>query len=217
MKSTFKCRQCNTIGDSGCSTELAFMHCGWYMDYKGLHHGCLYCRKCGAVYDTIGTYLAPIKMILNKMPSKIIAEFDFESFQILSRINNPDCPTLHTMNPFILEVMESDGRINPYENFDNQVTDEYLIGCLNHHNFFVRKEAVIGLGNVGNLSDKALEAVINSLNDNHWDVRRYAAIILGDIGDSRAVEPLKEVLQKEKREYYVIKATKEALAKLSKK
>ena len=156
-------------------------------------------------------------MILNKMPSKIIAEFDFESFQILSRINNPDCPTLHTMNPFILEVMESDGRINPYENFDNQVIDEYLIGCLNHHNFFVRKEAVIGLGNVGNLSDKALEAVINSLNDNHWDVRRYAAIILGDIGDSRAVEPLKEVLQKEKREYYVIKATKEALAKLSKK
>ena len=115
MKNKFTCKKCGRTGESACSKGLPFLHCSWYRDYKGLIHGCLYCRNCGAIYDTIGSLLAPLKIVLGRMPSKIVATYSFPELKEITKINNPDIPSLRSMNPFILKAMEEDGRLSEYE------------------------------------------------------------------------------------------------------
>ena len=105
MKTTFKCQICGTKGDSRCSRNVPFPHCSWYQDNKGLIHGSLYCRSCDTVYDTIGSWLAPMKMLLGRMPSKIVAMYEFEKLQQLTENQPSEIPSLNTMNPYILEIM----------------------------------------------------------------------------------------------------------------
>jgi len=49
------------------------------------------------------------------MPSKIVATYSFPEFKEITKINNPDIPSLRSMNPFILKAMEEDGRLSEYE------------------------------------------------------------------------------------------------------
>lgn len=110
MRAIFICQFCGAKGDSRCSRNAPFPHCSWYQDDKGLIHGCLYCRSCGAIYDTIGSLIAPIKLLLGRMPSKIVARYDFDTIKRLTEDEASEIPSLRTMNPYILEIMEEDGR-----------------------------------------------------------------------------------------------------------
>ena len=124
MKSRFTCHFCGTRGDSYCSSDVPFPHCSWYKDYKGVVHGCLYCRACGAIYDTIGSLIAPVKMIFGKMPSKIVAAYDFQTFMKITMIGNPDTATLNSLNPLILDMIEEDGRLEGFGNLDEEPSSE---------------------------------------------------------------------------------------------
>ena len=212
MKNKFTCKKCGQTGGSACSTELPFLHCSWYRDYKGLIHGCLYCRSCGAVHDTIGSFLAPIKILFGRMPSKITGTYEFSAIKKITRINNPDFLGLRSMNPYILNAMEEDGRLTPDEDLTEEPTVDFLLECLTDNNFIVRREAIIALRRFKD--ERAGDPLIEALKDEHWDVRRNAAITLGEIGDSKAIEPLNELLRTERWEHLVRKAATIALEKL---
>jgi len=213
MKNKFTCKKCGQTGESACSKELPFLHCSWYRDYKGLIHGCLYCRSCGAVYDTIGSLAAPIKLLFSRMPSKVIGVYEFSEFKKITKINNPDFSGLRSMNPYILNAMEEDGRLTEEDNdLAEEPTIDFLLECLTDKNFIIRREAIIALRR---FKDKeAVDPVIKALKDKHWDVRRNAAITLGEIGDTKAIEPLRELLRTETWEHLVRKEAEIALAKL---
>ncbi len=212
MKNKFTCKKCGQTGESACSKEVSFLHCSWYRDYKGLIHGCLYCRSCGAVYDTIGSLLSLIKLLFGRMPSKVLCVYEFSGFKKITKINNPDFSGLRSMNPFIINTMIEDGRLTEEDDLIEEPTIDFLLECLTGKNFVVRREAIIALRR---FKDKqAVGPVIKALKDKHWDVRRNAAITLGEVGDSKAIEPLKELLRTETWEHLVRKKARIALEKL---
>lgn len=141
MKARFTCQFCGATGDSRCSRDVPFPHCSWYQDYKGLVHGCLYCRSCGAVYDTIGSLITPIKLLFGKMPSKIVAAYHFQTMMKLTIIGNQETPSLRSMNPFILSMMEEDGRLERFEDIDEEPSLELLKKYSSDNNPIVRLEA----------------------------------------------------------------------------
>ena len=208
----FRCRICGKSGSVACATRsLPFLHCRWYIDYKGLIHSSLYCRSCGTVYDTVGSYSAPIAILFGRLPSKIIATFRFPAIKKLTRINNSDCPSLRSMNPYIINVMEEDGRLIDDETL-KEPTEDFLIECLKDENFIIRKEAIIALRRFK--GKKGIDPLIEALNDKHWDVRRNAAITLGEMGDKKALEPLNKLLDKELWEHLVREEIKLAINKI---
>jgi hypothetical protein len=216
MENKFTCKKCGQTGGAAGSKELPFLHCSWYRDYKGLIHGCLYCRSCGAVYDTIGSLLSPIKLLFGRMPSKVIGVYEFSEFKKITKINNPDFSGLRSMNPFIINTMIEDGRLTEEDNdLIEEPTIDFLLECLTGKNFIVRREAIIALRR---FKDKqVVDPVIKALKDKHWDVRRNAAITLGETGDSKAIEPLRELLRTETWEHLVRKEARIALEKLKNK
>jgi hypothetical protein len=144
MKAIFKCHYCKTEGDSRCSTQVPFPHCGWYRDFKGLIHGCLYCRNCGAIYDTVGS-ITPIKLLFGKMGSKIVASYDFETMVKLTHIGNPETPTLRSMNPIILDIVGEDGRLDLAGDIEIKASVEELKEYLHDANRLIRAEADLAL------------------------------------------------------------------------
>ena len=214
MKNRFTCKKCGQIGGSGCSKQLRFLHCSWYRDHKGLIHGCLYCRSCGAVYDTIGSLVAPIRLLFSRMPSKVLAVYEFPDFKKITKMNNPDFSGLRSMNPYIIKAMEEDGRLAEEDEdlIDEEPTVDFLLECCASDNFIIRREAIIALRR---FEDKrAVGASVEALKDESWDVRRNAAITLGEIGDSKAIEPLSELIRTETWEHLVRKEARIALEKL---
>jgi len=210
MSLKFTCKICKKTGSAACSRELPFLHCSWYRDYKGLIHGCLYCRSCGAVHDTIGPLLGAIKLLFGRMPSKVIAVYEFSEFKRITKINNPDFSGLRSMNPYIINAMIEDGRLTEDDDdLTEEPTIDVLLECLTDNNFIVRREAIIALRR---FEDKqAVDPLIEALKDKHWDVRRNAAITLGEIGDTKAIEPLNELLRREAWEHLVVKEARIAL------
>ena len=144
MASKFTCKFCGTSGNSYCSNSVPFPHCGWYKDYKGLVHGCLYCRSCGAIYDTIGAII-PIKLLFGKMPSKIVATYDFQTMIKLTLIGNPETPSLRSMNPTILNMMDEDSRLEGLEDIDKEPPIELLQKYSSDDNPIIRQEAELAL------------------------------------------------------------------------
>ncbi len=108
----FTCKKCGYTGKSACSRQLSLVHCGWYIDYSGLMHGCLYCRACGAVHDTVGPLLGVIKLLFGRMPCKIVAVYEFSEIIERTKLNDPDIPSLSSMNPYIIQRMIEDGRLS---------------------------------------------------------------------------------------------------------
>ena len=216
MKNKFTCKKCGQTGESACSKQLPFLHCSWYRDYKGLIHGCLYCRSCGAVHDTIGSLLGPIQLLFGRMPSKVTGTYEFSEFKKITKINNPDFSGLRSMNPFIIDTMIEDGRLTEGDDdLIEEPTIDFLLECLTDRNFIIRREAIIALRR---FKDKqTVDPLIETLKDKHWDVRRNAAITLGEIGDSKAIEPLSELLRTETWEHLVRKEVRIALEKLKNK
>ena len=124
---------------------MPFPHYSWYSDYKRLVHGCLYCKSCGAVYDTVGSLIAPIKLMFGKMPSKIVASYTFETMIKLTRIGNPETPSIRSMNPAIISIMEEDGRLKELDDINREPSMTLLKKYLSDNNFVVRQEAELAL------------------------------------------------------------------------
>jgi len=164
------------------------------------------------VYDTIGSFAAPIKLLFSRMPSKVIAVYEFSEFKKITKINNPDFSGLHSMNPYIINTMIKDGRLIEDEDLIEEPTVDFLLECLTDKNFIIRKEAIIALRR---FKDKqTVDPLIEALKDKHWDVRRNAAIALGELGDYKALEALNKLLARETWEHLVRKEAKAAINKI---
>jgi len=50
-------------------------------------------------------------MLFGRMPSKIVATYTFSEFKEITKKNDPDIPSLRSMNPYILTAMIEDGRL----------------------------------------------------------------------------------------------------------
>ena len=151
-------------------------------------------------------------MLFGKMPSKITATYGFIALKRLTRVNNPDFPSLRSVHPAVLMAIEEDGRLAEDEDLFEKPTLDFLLECLSDDNFIVRREAITALRRLGDM--RSVEPIMNALKDRYWDVRRVAAFVLGELGDTRAVEALDELLVNERWEAYVRREANTALEKL---
>ena len=206
----FTCRSCRKTGfaDLTSMREFAdFAHAPWYESQRGLLHNCIYCRSCGAVHDTIGSLLGPVKLLFRRIPSNVQATYEFSEFKKLFKMHNI------SLHPIIIEAMIDDGRLTDTELVDEEPPVDFLLECLKDKNWHVRREAAVALSRFPD-DKRVVDALIGALKDKNWQVRRDAAITLGEIGDSKAVEPLRELLRTETWEHLVRKEAKIALEKL---
>jgi HEAT repeat protein len=150
---------------------------------------------------------------LGRLPSDIVAVYEFSAFKKILRINNPYFITPTRLPRVVVEAMIEDGRLSEDEDLiDASPQVDFLLECLTDNNFIVRREAIIA---VRRFKDKQIVApLIEALKDKHWDVRKNAAITLGEIGDSKAIEPLRELSRTESWEHLVRKEAIIALKKL---
>jgi HEAT repeat protein len=204
MKLKFSCKVCKERGP--------FVYDYWYTDDRGLDHGLLYCRSCGAVHESMGSSLGVIKLLMGRFPSEVVAVYDFASFQKLLKINNPDFITLAALPGATVAAMKADGRLLDEDLPEGRPEIDFLLECLADPDPIVRREAIVALGRMQ--EKRVVEPLIESLKDENWDVRRSAAIALGEIGDRKAKEPLNELLNTETRDYSVREEVATALQKL---
>jgi len=175
------------------------------------------------VYDTIGSLVAPIKLLFGRMPSKVIAVYEFSEFKKITKINNPDFSGLRSMNPYIINAMIEDGRLTEDEDLTEEPSVDFLLEFLTDKNFIVRREAMIAIaadaqlyqGEKGYQDEKVIDTLIEMLKDKNWKVKRFTVHILGELGDSRAIKPLEELITVTGiRDAVVIDAARKALKKL---
>jgi HEAT repeat protein len=88
-----------------------------------------------------------------------------------------------------------------------------LIQALKDNSSYVRQDAAGALGEIG---EPVVDPLIPALKDNSSYVRSTAAGALEELNDSRAVNPLTQVLNDKNEEKSVQDAVAEALKKLSK-
>ena len=165
MKLKFTCKNCGKTGHQLVSMVTPFVHAYWYTDHSGLVHGLLYCRSCGAVHDTIGSFLAPMKLILRRFPSKVIVVYEISAFRKLLRISNPDFIRLVRLPRVVGEAMIEDGRLSEEEEFlDEPPTVDFLLNCLQDEHFIVRREAIIAIRREGHSAETVvIDRLIESL------------------------------------------------------
>jgi hypothetical protein len=215
MKLKFTCKNCGKSGFADLSLETQFTHAPWYESQRGLLHNCIYCRSCGAVHDTTGHPFPPlglIKWLFGGVPSKVEVTYEFSTFKKLFQMNNPDTG-ITSLHPMIIDAMIEDGRLIDTELVDEEPPVDFLLECSEDKSWRVRREAAVALSRFAD-DERVLDALIGALKDKNWQVRRDAAITLGDIGDSKAIEPLTELLRTETWQHLVIKEAKIALEKL---
>ena len=218
MKLKFTCRDCKKTGfaDLTSMREFAdFVHGPWYESQRGLLHNCIYCRSCGAVHDTTGHPFPPlglIKWLFGRVPSKVEVTYDFSAFKKLFKMNNPDTG-ITSLHPIIIDAMIEDGRLIDTELVDEEPPVDFLLECSKDKSWHVRREAAVALSRFAD-DERVVDALIGELKDKNWQGRRDAAISLGGIGDSKAIEPLKELLRTETWEHLVRKEATIALKKL---
>jgi HEAT repeat protein len=204
MKLKFSCKVCKQRGP--------FVHTYWYTDERGLEHGLLYCRSCGAVHESMGSALGVIKLLTGRFPAEVIAVYDLATFQKLIKIGNPDFINRAGLPGATVEAMIADDRLPDEELTTASPATDFLLECLTDRDHIVRREAIIALARLR--EKRVVEPLIEALKDENWDVRRSAAIALGELGDSQAKEPLSELLNTETREHLVREEAAIALKKL---
>lgn len=81
MKFRFSCHICGKCASQKNTSTEPFVFAFWYGERSGLQHGCLYCRSCGAVHDTVGTILGGLKLLFGGFPSKVVVSYTSDNFQ----------------------------------------------------------------------------------------------------------------------------------------
>jgi len=108
MKYTFTCHICGNRASQENTSITPFVFAYWYTEPKGLQHGFLYCRSCGAVHDTVGTILGGIKLLFGGFPSKVIATHTSDTFQ--RKVSNGD---IFVIPRVVARAMINDERLSP--------------------------------------------------------------------------------------------------------
>ena len=108
MKLKFSCHICGKQGSQERNSITPFVFAYWYTESSGLQHGCLYCRSCGAVHDTVGTILGGLKLLFGGFPSKVIVSYTSETFQ-----QKVDICEIHVIPRVVARAMIADGRLSP--------------------------------------------------------------------------------------------------------
>jgi len=108
MKLKFSCHICGKQGSQERNSITPFVFAYWYTESSGLQHGCLYCRSCGAVHDTVGTILGGLKLLFGGFPSKVIVSYTSETFQ-----QKVDIGEIYVIPRVVARAMIADGRLSP--------------------------------------------------------------------------------------------------------
>ena len=115
MRFKFSCHVCGKGGSQENTSTTPFVFAYWYTESSGLQHGCLYCRSCGAVHDTVGTILGGLKVLFGGFPSKVIASYDSDNFQ-----QKVDTGDIFVIPRLAARAMIEDGRLSPeWDNEEN--------------------------------------------------------------------------------------------------
>lgn len=123
MRFAFRCHLCSKRGSQKSSETSPFAFAYWYTEPDGLQHGCLYCRSCGGVHDTVGTTLGGLRILFGGFPSKVIASCTNDAFQ--RRIDTGDLPFIPAV---VARAMIADGRLPPeWDSEQNLISGEYLL------------------------------------------------------------------------------------------
>ena len=113
MKFRFCCHMCGKRASQGNTSIKPFVFAYWYTEPSGLQHGCLYCRSCGAVHDTVGTILGGLKILFGGFPSKVIVSYGSDNFQ--QKVETGD---IFVIPRVVARAMIEDGRLSP--EWDNE-------------------------------------------------------------------------------------------------
>ena len=81
MRYSFRCHICGRRGSQQNTSTTPFVFAYWYTERSGLEHGCLYCRLCGGVHDTVGTVLGGLRLLFGGFPSKVVVSYTTDAFQ----------------------------------------------------------------------------------------------------------------------------------------
>jgi len=108
MRFKFKCHICGNSASQENTSITPFVFAYWYTDPVGLQHGCLYCRSCGAVHDTVGTILGGLKLLFGGFPSKVVGSYNSDVFQ--RRVNAGDICVIPRV---VGSAMIADKRLSP--------------------------------------------------------------------------------------------------------
>ena len=116
MKFKFGCHICDKVASQKNTDVRPFVFGYWYTESSGLQHGCLYCRSCGAVHDTVGTILGGLKLLFGGFPSKVIASYDSETFQ-----EEVEAGDIYVLPRVVGRAMIEDGRLSPEWGIEEKV------------------------------------------------------------------------------------------------
>ena len=115
MKFKFGCHICGKRASQENTSITPFVFAYWYTESSGLQHGCLYCRSCGAVHDTVGTILGGLKLLFGGFPSKVIVSYTSATFQ-----QKVDIGDIHVIPRVVARAMIADERLSPeWDNEEN--------------------------------------------------------------------------------------------------
>lgn len=107
MKFKFCCHICGRHASQENTSIIPFVFAYWYTESSGLQHGCLYCRSCGAVHDTVGTILGGLRLIFGGFPSKVIGSYTSGHFQ-----KEVDGGDIYVIPRVVARAMIGDGRLS---------------------------------------------------------------------------------------------------------
>jgi len=108
MKFRFSCHICGKCASQENTSTKHFVFAYWYTEPSGLQHGCLYCRSCGAVHDTVGTILGGLKLLFGGFPSKVVVAYRSETFQQKAEMGE-----IYIISGVVGRAMIEDGRLSP--------------------------------------------------------------------------------------------------------
>ena len=108
MKFKFGCHVCGKRASQANTSITPFVFAYWYKESSGLQHGCLYCRSCGAVHDTVGTILGGLRLLFGGFPSKVIVSYTSETFR-----EEIDTGDIYVIPRVVGRAMIADGRLSP--------------------------------------------------------------------------------------------------------
>ncbi len=108
MKFKFGCHICGKRASQENTSITPFVFAYWYTESSGLQHGCLYCRSCGAVHDTVGTILGGFKLLFGGFPSKVIVSYTSDTFKQKVGIGD-----INVIPRVVARAMIADERLSP--------------------------------------------------------------------------------------------------------
>ena len=154
----FTCRKCGEKAIVPCAELVPFVHSRWYVDEQGLVHGCLYCRVCGTIYDTVGSRWP--KFLWGRMPSDVVCTYELTAIRRLIRMG--DLSRFPGVPDMVFLCMGDDGRFaDDSDEWRGEPTVEFLMECVKDDNPIVRREALGALALIAD--DETIRYILDTV------------------------------------------------------